>query len=136
MNASLNLIYFLALIATTQSCSSSKVLFREGKLLEVRSIAVQKIVPGIPNSSSFDQLLVQVGINESELNLDSVYYQNRVYFFKTTSTKELILNESSPCSDKSYTEDLETAVIFYHVQNKNYYQTHGEVPRLSDLVMP
>lgn len=136
MRESKNLLYLFILIVILQSCSSTNDLFQKGEYLVVKRIAVQRIVPGMPKPPPYDQLLIQVEINDSELKLDSVYYESRVYFFELVSAKELTLDQSKPCNDLNYIENPGSAVIFYHIKAKNYYQPYKEVIRLGDLVMP
>ena len=136
MKQTISFLILFALITMMQSCSSTKDVIREGKRLEVKRLAVQKIVPGMPNSSSYHQLTVQLAFSDSELILDSIYYQSKVYFFESTSTNELLLENSKPSTGMVYSEDAGSAVIFYHVARKSYYQIHDEIERLEDIYRP
>ena len=136
MRRSKSLLYFLLLTVIVQACSSTKDIVQKGGYIEIKRLAVQRIVPGMPKPPPYDQLLVDVEINDSELKLDSIYFGNRVYFFELMSTEELTLDQSKPCNDMNYIKDPGSAVIFYHINGKNYYQPYDEVIRLGDLVMP
>lgn len=119
-----------------KSCSLTKKIFQKGDHLRIKRIAVQRIVPGMPEPPPYDQLSVQVEKSNSELKLDSVYFQNRVFVFSSTIPEEIELKSSRVHNDTNYEGESNTAFIFYHLKGKNYYESYNDVMRLEDLVMP
>jgi hypothetical protein len=117
------------------SCASTKNAIKEDDSLNIMSITVQRVVPGVQEDAPYQQLKIRLE-KEEGVELDSVYHGGRVFYVTPSSKAILTLVKSNSHSDTSYTGSPSSAFIFYHQKRKKYYQHFEGVERLHDLVMP
>lgn len=118
------------------SCSTTRNAILEGEQLDVKSITVQRVVPGIQEDAPYQQLMMRLEKKDEAVVLDSVYHGGRVFHVTPSSKAILTLVKSNPHSDTSYVGSPSSAFIFYHLKKKKYFQEFEGVERLTDLVMP
>ena len=129
----------LSIVSGLFSCTSSKHLLKEGDVLQVKEIYMQKVMPGLEGMKPHDVLILNFQDYPTERYfIDSLYYANKVYYINQHQLNYKInINNGSDALNAKYANPSDSvATVFYHEKTTNYYKILQGIHRKKTLYMP